>query len=90
MNKKVFWRFAIFYVVVIAAISYKGFSSPRVSIHNPADLTVLLGTVMLSSFALFMEFSESELRENFPKRGGGGRDLAGNLSYLGGPREVSA
>lgn len=42
--------------MVIAAISYKGFSSPRVSIHNPADLTVLLGTVMLSSFALFMEY----------------------------------
>lgn len=51
-----FWRFAVFYVVIIAAISFAGISSPRESIHNPADLTVLLGTVILSSFALFMEY----------------------------------
>ncbi len=65
-----FWRFAIFYVLFIAAISFAGISSPRESIHNPADLTVLLGTVILSSFALFMEYrkmKKNQAKEPEPK-----------------------
>jgi hypothetical protein len=33
---------------------------------------------------IFPEFRKSELRENFPERDGGGREMEGNVGFPGG------